>query len=94
MIQADVKFPCHMSVDQTLDPEEIDFLDDDGIEYCIGQLAATKLLCKLPRDPEHAAAVQQVAQTMPDILHPMKEFCPHHRMELLKGKTHVEEEQG
>lgn len=68
---------CH----QSLDDEKTDFMSEDDIiatfPLCAGALIVQRNMGKLPRDPEHAAAVRAVEKSEAVFNHPM-EFTAHH----------------
>lgn len=53
------KMPCHSMVNYN-DPNWQAQLNTNKVQYCIGALIASDKACKLPRDPEHAKAVNSV----------------------------------
>lgn len=64
---------------------QIDYSDPDWKEtqapfapVCAGQLMMTRRMCKLPRDPEHSAAVKAIVPS-DEIFKNHREFIEHHQ---------------
>lgn len=55
-VQNEQPFMCHNEIDYD-DPEWEEKLEDKP--HCAGALQMAKVLCKLPRDPRHSAAVRR-----------------------------------
>lgn len=84
-IQREIPFLCHVHVENTTgyhdDSEDGDWrdrLDEENAQHCAGALIMARKLCKLPRDPDHNAAVRGVDALQP-ILFPPDRFIRHHR---------------
>jgi len=77
-VQREVPLICHRS----LEDDKSDFLSEseiiDKYPLCAGALIVQKNMCKLPRDPNHGAAVSAVERSSEVFSHP-REFIAHHQ---------------
>ena len=74
-IRQEGKLPCHAMVDYENEDWK-EHLDDDEILHCAGAILATKKMCKMPHNLEHA---QLVSEAQPDENHMNHfEFIEHH----------------
>jgi hypothetical protein len=80
LIRRDVKLPCHAKIDY--DDEDWQSNIEDA-PYCAGALLATRKMCKLPRNPEHAKMVKEVEDNPNHMNH--AEFTEHHNSATYKS---------
>lgn len=75
-IRAEQPMACHLHFDDRthLKPENEVIAD---LPYCAGSLIVQRNMCKRPRDPDYAVAVERVERTIQVFNHPW-EFWKHH----------------
>lgn len=92
-LQNEIPFVCHIDVENGpgySDPEWQEWADKHA-NHCGGALIMQRKMAKLPRDPDHCAAVRAV-DPQTTILFPPQVFIEHHesgpqsRLSKVKGK--------
>ena len=76
------KMPCHSTVNYD-DPNWQAQLQTDKAQYCTGVLQASNKACKVPRDLEHAKAVNHV--TLQEDHMSIEEFTEYHNQATVKS---------
>lgn len=81
-IRNEAPFLCHVHIENTTGYHGDDWLEraiDAGTaQHCAGALIFAKKMCKIPRDPVHAAAVRSIEPV--EILWPPTVFLIHHEI--------------